>query len=366
MLPTTPLHFHLACRANKPLVVTSGNLEGEPLAFDAESMHRDLRDVADAWLDHDRPIFRPIDDSVVRVIAGRTATIRLARGLAPLPLELSTRPILALGGHQKAAIALSNGAQAVLGPHVGDLEGEATRTRYLEHIDAMLRLYGATPELIVCDRHPDYFSTRWAATQAPPTMAVGHHHAHVSAAMLELGWLDRQVLGVTWDGTGYGDDDTIWGGEFLLATAAISRRVGTLRPLVLPGGELAVRQPWRVAVSLVYEAAGPEVAARLRFNRVTVQQVEQVVDLLASRRCGHRTSSAGRLFDGVAALVLGIATAEFEGQPAMLLEATADPEASGEYPLEVTAGQPPSSTGDRSFAKHWPIEQLVSRRRRAP
>lgn len=338
MLPTSPIHDQLARGVGKPLVVTSGNLEGDPLEFHADTADRDLCDLADAWLDHDRPILRPIDDSVVRIIAGRTATMRLARGLAPLPLELSTRPMLALGGHQKAAIALSNGAQAVLGPHVGDLDGEATRARYLEHIDAMLRLYRATPELIVCDRHPDYFSTRWAATQALPVMAVGHHHAHVAAVMLERGWLDRQVLGVAWDGTGYGDDDTIWGGEFLLATAAQSRRVGRLRPLVLPGGELAVRQPWRVAVSLVYQAVGPEVAARLRFIGVTERQVEQVVGLLSPPRSSSRTTSAGRLFDGVAALLLGITLAEFEGQGAMLLEANTDPDAPGEYPLVVTAG----------------------------
>lgn len=339
MLPATPLHFELAARFGRPLVVTSGNLEGDPLAFEGDAAQRDLRDVADIWLDHDRPIVRPIDDSVVRVLAGKRATVRLARGLAPLPLDLKTRTMLALGGHQKTAIALSNGAQTVLGPHVGDLETESARTRYLAHIEAMCRLYDASPELLVCDQHPDYFSTRWAAAQPLRAMAVQHHHAHVAAAMLEQGWLDREVLGVAWDGTGYGPDGTIWGGEFLIATATDYRRAACLRPFALPGGEMAVRQPWRVAVSLVYQAVGAEEAAKLRFAGVTSQEVERIVQLLRKPRLGPNTSSAGRLFDGVAALTLNTVASQFEGQPAMLLEAACDPAFDGEYTLPLSPGQ---------------------------
>jgi hydrogenase maturation protein HypF len=340
LLPTTPLHDELARRFGHPLVVTSGNLEGDPLAFEGDAARRALRDVAHAWLDHDRPIVRPIDDSVVRVIAGHPATLRLARGLAPLPLELQTRPMLALGGHQKAAIALCNGAQSVLGPHVGDLETESARARYLDHIQAMCQLYGASPEWLVCDQHPDYFSTRWAAEQSRPTMAVQHHHAHVAAGMLEAGWLDREVLGVSWDGTGYGPDGTIWGSEFLIATATDYRRAACLRPFALPGGDMAVREPWRVAVSLVYQAAGAQEAAKLRFAGVMLQQVERLVQLLRKPRLFPITSSAGRLFDGVAALTLDVAASQFEGQPAMLLEAACDPTSEGEYELPLSRGQP--------------------------
>ena len=336
MLPTTPLHFELAGHAGRPLVVTSGNLEGDPLAFDSERAKHDLRGIADVWLDHNRPVIRPVDDSVVRVIAGRAATVRLARGLTPLPLDLHARPMLALGGHQKTAIALSNGVQAILGPHVGNLETEATRVRYLDHIAAMRQLYDAVPEVLICDQHPDYFSTRWAAGQRLPTMSVQHHHAHVAAAMLEQGWLDRKVMGIAWDGTGYGPDGTIWGGEFLLATATDYHRAACLRPFTLPGGDMAVRQPWRVAVSLVHQAAGPAEAAKLRFMGVTAQEIEQVVQLLCKPQAAPRTSSAGRLFDGVAALVLGITAAAFEGQAAMLLEAVVDPAFTGKYPLALS------------------------------
>jgi hydrogenase maturation protein HypF len=335
MLPTTPLHFAILRQCGRPLVVTSGNIEGEPLEHALGAAEREFAGLADCWLDHNRPIVRPIDDSVVRVIAGRPATIRLARGMAPLPLSLPASRILALGGHQKVAVALSNDAQTILGPHVGDMGSEASRIRFVQHIESLQQLVGAQPDLLVCDEHPDYFTTRWAGTQQLPRLDVQHHHAHVAAAMLEFGWLDRQVLGVAWDGSGYGPDGTIWGGEFLLATAAQYRRVAHLRSFVLPGGERAVREPWRVAVSLVHQAAGAEAAARLRFADVGMQQVEQTVNLLERSHRWPATTSAGRLFDGIAALVLGAAQSQFEGQPAMLLESVCDETETDAYPLPI-------------------------------
>ncbi len=204
----------------------------------------------------------------------------------------------------------------------------------------MCDLYHATPQWLVCDEHPDYFTTRWAAEQGTATIAVQHHHAHVAAGMLERGWLDREVLGVAWDGTGYGPDGTIWGGEFLLATATNYRRVACLRPFVLPGGERAIREPWRVAVSLMFAAAGPEEAARLRFDGVAARQVEQTAGLLHKPPAWPTTSSAGRLFDGVAALALAVTQARFEGEAAMMLEAVCEPTASAEYSLPVVSGRP--------------------------
>ncbi len=340
MLPTTPLHYELSRQWAGPLVVTSGNVEGEPLAFESGAPEREFAGLADCWLDHDRPIARSIDDSVVRVIAGKTATHRLARGLAPLSLDLPARSILALGGHQKVAIVLSNGSQTILGPHVGDLEGEGNRIRFLQHVESLQQLVGARPELLVCDEHPDYFTSRWAGEQRTPRLAVQHHHAHVAAAMLERGWLDREVLGVAWDGSGCGPDGTVWGGEFLLATAARYRRVAHLCSFVLPGGERAVREPWRVAVSLVHQAAGTEAAAQLRFAEVSAQQVERVVNLLERSSARLTTTSGGRLFDGIAALVLGTARSQFEGQPAMLLESVCDETETGAYPLPVLDDAP--------------------------
>ncbi len=340
MLPTTPLHDAIARTFARPLVVTSGNVEGSPLCYLPGEARTALAGVADAWLDHDRQIVRPIDDSVVRIIAGKLAAIRLARGLAPLPLDLPAGSILALGGHQKSAIALSNSAQAVLGPHQGDLDSEATRVRYLEHIEALRALYGLTGESIVCDAHPDYFTTRWAHDRSCRAILVQHHHAHVAAAMLEQGWLDRQVLGVAWDGTGYGPDGTVWGGEFLVATASDAARVASLRPFVLPGGEIAVRQPWRIAVAVVFQALGAEIAAGLRFDGVSPRQVERIVSLVDKSFAWPRTSSAGRLFDAVAALTLGIVEARFEGHAAMLLEAACDVACDGQYAMPLCSSEP--------------------------
>lgn len=366
MLPATPLHATLARRLAHPVVVTSGNLEGDPIQYkrlarcdaaaQAVQPGAEVDSVPscqgpDAWLEHDRRIARPIDDSVVRVIGGRAAGIRLGRGLAPLQLDIPAEmlraakprgPLLAVGGHQKVALAAFNGAQAVLGPHLGDLGTLAARRRFTEQVTALCDLYQMRPGLLVHDRHPDYFSTRWAAEQRLATLAVQHHHAHIVATMIEHGWLDRQVLGVAWDGTGYGDDGTIWGGEFLLSTATGFRRVGHLLPFWLVGGERAVRQPWRVAVSLVQRSLGAEAAAGLVFDGVAPAMVQQMVAQL-DRPAGRAsaammTSSVGRLCDGVAALVLGIAENRHDGQAAMLWEAAGRGEVCKPYAMPLIAG----------------------------
>lgn len=338
MMPTTPLHAQLVKRSRRPLVVTSANREGEPLIFDNQNSCQ-LSELADLVLDHNRPIVRPVDDSVVGVMAGRTATIRLGRGLAPLPLDVTcTAHVLALGGHQKAAIALSNGSQSILGPHIGDLDGESTRVRFIEHVKAMCGLYEVEPEFVVHDEHPDYFTTCWAQGLGLPSLAVQHHHAHVVAAMLEPHWLDRCVLGVAWDGSGYGPDGTIWGGEFLLATSAGYERVGTLRPFCLPGGEHAVRQPWRVGMALLHQLGEEGPLPALFKNRGPAPEL--LSKSLAGDYSWPRTTSAGRLFDGVAALVLGIEHVDFEGQAAMLLESACDHDATGQYEIPLCPGQP--------------------------
>lgn len=399
MLPSTALHQQLVTRLGRPLVVTSANREGEPLAFEppafpatthlafeiapAEPLTENALEaeqtpvaLADLWLDHDRQVLRPIDDSVVRIIAGQATSVRLARGLAPLSLPLSTGQLragplgeqvhfVALGGHQHAAIAVFNGFQAVLGPHVGDLDDERSRQRYLHTIDSLCQLYQVRPSCWVHDLHPGYFSTRLANDRgaarvdevdasgplAPPrTFAVQHHHAHTVAAMIERGWTDREVLGVAWDGTGYGTDGTIWGGEFLVATAANFRRVASLRPFWLVGGELAIRQPWRVGVSLVHQAVGSDAATKLRFPGIEPRQVARLVELLdrvPSTATGNTvsdfaltTTSAGRLFDGVAALALGISISDYEAEPTSRLEAACDRRVREDYPLTLDS-QPP-------------------------
>ncbi len=342
LLPTTPLHALLLNDVRTPLVVTSGNENSEPLAFEATAAKLSLCGVADGWLHHDRPIERPVDDSVVRVMGGQVVTIRAARGIAPLRLPVHTRHmILAVGGEQKVACALSNGRQVVLGPHLGDMSSLEVRHRFVEHTKSLQQLYGAEPTVIAHDLHPDYFTTRWAADQGLRTIGVQHHHAHVVSGMLQHGLLDQEVLGVAFDGTGFGTDGTIWGGEFLLTTKTEFRRVASLTPFVLPGGEAAIREPWRIAVSLL-SAAIPEITAeqtaQLLSRRAaaipnahndhrnalpTVAQICQVQRLVNSG-IGPWTSSMGRLFDGVASVVLGICTAGFEGEPAMRLEDECD------------------------------------------
>ncbi|TWU08803.1 Carbamoyltransferase HypF [Symmachiella macrocystis] len=337
MLPTTPLHRLLLRECGRPLVVTSGNIESEPLAYENDDATESLHGVADLFLHHNRRIVRPIDDSVVQTCGNRTVSIRAARGIAPLPLALQTdRSILAVGGHQKVAVALSNKKQAVLGPHIGDLDSLAARERFVSHTRSLIDLYGCNPEVIVHDLHPDYFTTRWAEEQPQPTIAVQHHHAHIVSGILEHAWLDRKVLGIAFDGTGYGPDGTIWGGEFLLATATQFHRVGHLRPFTLPGGELSVRQPWRVALSLLTETLGSAAAIELLHGEAETSQLQALAKLIERRQAGPMTTSAGRLFDGVAALLLPLADVSFAGEPAMRLESICDDSEPASYSFSVT------------------------------
>jgi len=342
MLPTTPLHHLLLGATGRPLVCTSGNLEGEPISYEPSDASSRLAGVADLWLHHDRPIVRPVDDSVVRVMANRPVVIRSARGFAPRRLELPhSEPSIALGGQQKTAIAISNGEQAVLGPHIGDLDNLATRQRWIEHIDDLSRLYGVTDGGKIADLHPDYFSIQCFSRQGAERSStrlqrVQHHHAHIAAGMLEHGWLDREVLGVAMDGTGYGADGMIWGGEFLRVSPRGFRRVGHLRELALVGGERAIRQPWRVATALVRDAVGGQAAAALNFQ---TGNAASLLPVLMRPALAPPTTSAGRLFDGVAALVLGIEQCDFEGQAAMLLEAACEPTEPDTYPFDIQDGQ---------------------------
>lgn len=345
-LPTTPLHVLLLNELQRPLVVTSANSSDDPLLFQDVGARALLASAADGVLFHDRRIERPVDDSVVRIIGGAAVTIRAARGLAPLRLSVQTqRRILAVGGDQKVACAISNGRQTILGPHIGDMSSLATRGRFTDHIAGLSQLYDAKPDVIAHDLHPDYFTTRWAAAQKCRTIAVQHHHAHIVSGMIEHGWQQRLVLGVAMDGTGLGTDGTIWGGEFLLATTTGFQRVASLRTFLLPGGERAVREPWRVAVSLLAEAM-PELSAQQisEFRRISLRQkdgspdrsdnvwptpnrIRQLQQLVKSGNA-QVTSSMGRLFDGIAALVLGIGKADYEAELAMRLESLCDQAAS--------------------------------------
>lgn len=268
MLASTPLHHLLLAELGFPIVATSGNRCDEPICTDEREALQRLAGIADFFLVHNRPITRPVDDSIVRVVAGRELVLRRARGFAPWPVSLKSETILAVGAHLKNTVALSVGQQAFLSQHIGDL-GTAPALAAFRRVAADLpQLYDVQPDVFVADQHPDYLSTQFArerAAQSPGArfMAVQHHYAHVLSCMAE-NELEPPVLGVCWDGTGYGSDGTIWGGEFLCVTDNDFERVAHLRPFRLPGGEQATREPRRAALGLLYEFLGEEAFTRTR------------------------------------------------------------------------------------------------------
>ena len=355
MLPTSPLHALLIASAGRPLVVTSGNVDGDPLAYDEQSAEQALAEIADCFLHHDRPILRPIDDSVVRCIANQVVSIRIGRGLGPLPVRIDslcaqprgTPPghdppgsALAVGGQQKSALALISGSQAVLGPHIGDLDSVASRDRFASHVDSIKQLYHCDCRSVAHDAHPDFYSTRWASEKSSSLTSVQHHHAHIVSAMVQHGLLDQQVLGVAFDGTGLGTDGNIWGGEFLVATAAEFVRVGHLLPFGLLGGEQAIRQPWRVAAALLIESQASDAEDVLQRLVPSGTGNLPLRNLLSDPSISPPASSVGRLFDGVASIVLSRPVANHQGELAMCLEAACDLREPGSYPMSILSGDP--------------------------
>lgn len=329
MLPYSPLH-HLLMRAFPfPLVATSGNASDEPIAIDNEEARRRLGGIADAFLMHDRPVARPCDDSVVRVARGRENVMRRARGYAPLPVRVERElpPVLAVGGHLKNTVAIGVGRQVFLSQHVGDLDSPEARRAFENAIDDLCRLYRFKPELVACDLHPDYASTRWALASGLPVVRVQHHHAHAAACAAENA-IRGPYLAVSWDGTGYGPDGTIWGGEIFLGEDGRFERVSHLRQFRLPGGEAAIKEGWRSEASLLYEIFGPEAVA----DPVLRRMIERGIN-------APLTSSVGRLFDAVASIAGVARVSRFEGQAAMLLERAIDGATIEEgYPLPERDG----------------------------
>lgn len=330
MLPTTPLHQVLLQDLGFPVVCTSGNLSQEPIAIGDREARTRLAAVADLFLGHDRPIVRPLDDSVARTIAAAPTLLRRARGYAPepLPLVTATQRVLAVGGHLKSTVALAMDRQVLLSQHLGDLDTAPARRAHQRAIDDLLAFTGCTPELVACDLHPDYATTavaehlarRWAV----PLVRVQHHHAHVAACAAEHG-LAGSVLGVAWDGTGYGADGSVWGGEFLRCDldAGSYQRRAYLLPFGLPGGEHAVRDGWRSALGALLAARElePPVARRaLDRLRLPARQRTLLEAVAASPGLAPRSSSVGRLFDAVAALLGVVRTNRFEGEAALALE----------------------------------------------
>jgi len=321
MLPATPLHHLLLRAVDRPLVMTSGNASEEPICVTNEDAAERLTPIADAVLVHDRDVVARYDDSVVRVRTGDVApsVLRRARSSAPSPIDLAidAAPTLGTGSLLHGAFCLANGGKAFLSQHVGDLDTEESMAAYREALDRFRGVFRIEPEIVAHDRHPDFMTTRFAASLGVPTVAVQHHHAHVAATMAEHG-LGGEVLGLAFDGLGLGDDGTVWGGELLVCSSSGYRRVGRLRQVVQPGGDAATRDPVRMALAHARDAGVLAAAIdRLGASSALVDVVERQIETgLAS----PRTSSAGRLFDAVAAIAGVCRSASFEGQPAMLLE----------------------------------------------
>jgi hydrogenase maturation protein HypF len=340
MLAYTPLHVLLLAEVGRPLVMTSGNLSEEPLAADDEEARERLGDIADLFLAHDRAIENRCDDSVARVIAGAPTVLRRARGYVPRPVPLSRplgRPVLACGAHLKNAFCLAHEDLAWLGPHVGDLDNLEACRHYEEQIARLQRFLGIRPEVVAHDLHPDYFSTLYARERPEATkVAVQHHHAHVVSAMAEHG-LEGPVLGLVWDGTGYGTDGTAWGGELLLATLDGFERLATLRPLRLAGGDEAIRQVWRVTLAALDDAfdGRPPLDELALFREIPgrdVAVVRQMIDKGLHAPLGH---GAGRYFDALGALGLARTRSTYEGQVALEWNLVADDEEGPPYGFEV-------------------------------
>jgi hydrogenase maturation protein HypF len=351
LLPANPLHLLLMAELGFPVVATSGNLSDEPLCTDEREALARLRGIADLWLVHDRPIARPVDDSIVRVMLDREMVLRRARGYAPLPMRLpsaecrgaagksaqSARPatrhasrvtVLAVGAHLKNTVALAVGENVFLSQHLGDLETEPAHAAFRRAAADLPRLYAAPPEVVAADLHPDYLSTQFAEELAarrggPRLVRVQHHLAHALACLAE-NEVALPALGVAWDGTGYGEDGAIWGGEFFRVADGAGERVASLRAFPLPGGDAAAREPRRAALGLLHAVAGGDAALSGLRREIECQfaarELALVQTALERGVNAPPCSSVGRLFDAVAALLGLRARNEFEGQAAMELE----------------------------------------------
>jgi len=335
MIAYTPLHHLLLAECGFPVVATSGNLSDEPICTDENEAIERLGGIADVFLVHNRPIVRHVDDSVVRFMSGRETVLRRARGFAPLPV-LSGRDLpnaIAVGAHLKSSVAASgHGTGAIVSQHIGDLDTEPSRDAFVSTLASIEKLYEITPEEAACDIHPDYFSTGFAASTGLPLVKFQHHHAHILSCMAE-NELEGPVFGAAWDGTGYGTDGTIWGGEFLLVDGPDFERTAHLRQFRLPGGERAVREPRRTALGLLSELFGdeafdhPELETLRSFSS---EELNVVGAMLEKEVNSPLTSSAGRLFDAVASLIGVRQFIRFEGQAAMELEFLLDGISTGE------------------------------------
>jgi hydrogenase maturation protein HypF len=343
MLAYTPIHHLLFKYFDSPIVATSANRRDEPIYRSFEQIRDNLADVVDAILDVDRDIVNAIDDSVVQVVEGHVQTIRLGRGYAPLSMPLASKThqkILALGAQQKSAIALAFEENIILSPHIGDLSSVESFEYFERTIETFKDFYDFKPDLLVCDKHPDYMSSKWAKRQNIELIEVQHHHAHVLACMAEH-HLDEKVLAFSFDGTGYGDDGTIWGGEVMVCDYKNFERIGQLAPFRLIGGDKAVKEPRRAALSMLFESYEKEIINECRLpllSEFTSQEVELLYQAWQKGLNSPHTSSIGRLFDVVASLMGLLHVSLYEARSGLLIEALCHDENAKIFEYEIDDG----------------------------
>ncbi len=349
MLPYTPLHYLLFSDSPEAesefasLVMTSGNLGEEPIVVSNSEAMRRLDAVADWFLLHDRDIAMRVDDSVVRVFEGRERVLRRSRGFVPQPIDLgiALEEVLAFGGELKNTFCLTKRRYAILSQHIGDLKNLETMEFFEETLARMKRLFKVAPRVAAYDLHPAYMSTRMAlASDCERKIVVQHHHAHIASCMAE-NHLQGKVIGVAFDGTGYGTDGKIWGGEFLVADFAAFSRRAHFRYVPLPGGDAAVRQPWRMALSYLRDTFGRQISGEFGcFREIPAKDLERVDTMISRRIHTMETSSCGRLFDAVAALLGLVSEVTFEGQAAIALETIAARGVDRCYDFNIEEGEP--------------------------
>ncbi len=363
-LPYTPLHHLLLRDAGIPLVMTSGNLTDEPMVTTNSDAFERLKHIADVFLIHDRDIVTRVDDSIVRVIDHAPVLLRRARGYVPRAIESEVafeEPLLACGGQLKNTFCIAAGRSAFLGPHIGDLESVETLHTYESSIERMKKFAGVSPTVVAHDMHPDYFSTRYAqAQEGVRTIAVQHHHAHVASVMAEHG-LDGPVIGVAYDGTGFGTDGTLWGGEILIADFAGFERFATFRPIPLAGGEQAIRQPWRIALALLDEAFDnhPPLHALPVFRGVERTAIDAVRRMIGRKFNAPLARGVGRYFDAFGALFLDQPDAGYEGELAFRWNNIAAESERGRYPIVLRDGLSPWEIDPRPMVRAA-VEDLLA------
>jgi len=348
MLPYTPLHHLLLRELNIPVVATSGNISEEPMVIDENQAISTLGAIADVFLVHNRPIVRHVDDSIARVIMGGEMILRRARGYAPLPVTIGSenmneirKPVLAVGGHLKNTISVATGHQIFISQHIGDLSTQESLTTFEKVISDFQHLYRIHPEFIAADLHPDYLSSKYANGLNTRVIGIQHHQAHIAACRAE-NQVSGKALGVSWDGTGFGPDGTIWGGEFFMTGDDSYHRVAHFRRFMLPGGDEAVREPRRSAAGILYEIMGEDLFPDNQFilEHFTGHEGVFLEQMLRKRVNSPATSSAGRLFDAVASLLNLRQKIAYEGQAAMMLEFLAERNETGVYDFHLSKDKP--------------------------